>query len=48
MTTEVTVEVEGLGVLRNCFVEDCTGARPTRGEEVALTGIRKPDLVDTH
>jgi hypothetical protein len=51
------VEVEGLGVLRNRIVEDCTGARPSRREEVALTdlggdpeltGIRKPDVVNTH
>jgi hypothetical protein len=51
------VEVEGLGVLRNRIVEDCTGARPSRGEGVPLTalggdrelhGIRKPDLVNTH
>jgi hypothetical protein len=49
MTTECDeVEVEGPGVLRNRFVEDCTGARPTRGEGVAITGIRKPDPVNTH
>ena len=57
MTTEGDeVEVEGLGVLRNRIVEDY-GARPSRREEVALTdlggdpeltGIRKPDLVNTH
>ena len=36
MTTEGDeVEVEGLGVLRNRIVEDCTGARPSRREEVA-------------
>lgn len=47
MTTEGdVVEVEGLGALRNCIVEDCTGALPTRGEAVSRTGIRKPDLVN--
>ena len=47
MTTECD-EVEGLGVLRNRMGENSTGARPTRGEGVALTGILQPDPVNTH